>query len=623
MNDSELKQAIESLAAGTDPGRVTSAVRAEIGRDARKTQRQYPKKEFSGMKKRTWTAVLAAAALVTVLTAAVAAGPAIRNYINARALQQDSISRLEEVPEGWIGVYSIDDLDAIRKDLGGNYILMEDLAFEAGDFEDGGRFADGWTPIGTYNAPFFGIFNGNGHTIDGLVIHASADDVFDSAGSRPYAYVGLFGYAVYAEYLTVETYTQQTAVDDLDVNGDGTVDPLDQYGQRVNADGVGVHTIFDPAKELKHWGGGGIVKNLRLTGGTLAIEYAPVKTAVIDRTGEETFRSVSLWAGPVAGYADHVLGCVVEDFSVEITGTGAEETQAYAAYWEKQGFPITMEEPYRGGGLTMSIGGIAGGAYQLDSCAANTALTVRAGEAASVSRPFVGGLGGILSACVTSYFDGTISADAGDMGIAYLREDDVPRLLPAAVMDELAIRMAYLENLSHHNGVFTEKVYADDYEAKTEALRKAGVTADTLNEYLDANSPQDDGWQANKFRSFYCERTVAEVREALAEGTWQGSLGVVSLDMAQSLYTDDLSEVAFYVLDPDIKPREYRELSTIITAAFPDGDFEDFCRENHVKYGAYYVYDLRDDPECTFDGFDFDAIWDRGDGRLPVLRLFR
>jgi hypothetical protein len=138
----------------------------------------------------------------------------------------------------------------------------------------------------------------------------------------------------------------------------------------------------------------------------------------------------------------------------------------------------------------MRIGGIAGGAYQLDSCAANTALTVRAGEAASVSRPFVGGLGGILSACVTSYFDGTISADAGDMGIAYLREDDVPRLLPAAVMDELAIRMVYLENLSHHNGVFTEKVYADDYEAKTEALRKAGVTADTLNEYLDANSPQ-------------------------------------------------------------------------------------------------------------------------------------
>ncbi|MBQ3816316.1 MAG: hypothetical protein II836_09670, partial [Clostridia bacterium] len=63
MNDRELKQAIESLAAGTDPGRVTDAVRAEIERDAQTKRRQYTGKEFFGMKKRKWTAVLAAAAL--------------------------------------------------------------------------------------------------------------------------------------------------------------------------------------------------------------------------------------------------------------------------------------------------------------------------------------------------------------------------------------------------------------------------------------------------------------------------------------------------------------------------------------------------------------------------------
>ena len=620
MHDRELKALLADLARDTDPDRVADTVRERIreaeGHPLR--HRQRIGKEISMKQKKNWTAILVAAALVVTLTAAVAAGPAIRNYLNARAVQEDSVSRLEEVPEGWIGVYTIDDLDAVRDDLGGNYILMADIAFEDGDFEEGGRFAGGWTPIGDRRNPFFGIFNGNGHTIDGLVIRASAGDVFENSTAYSSSCWGLFGYAAYSEYMTVERYDQHVAEDGLDLNGDGIIDPLDQYGQPVNADGVGVHTILDPTREPKHWGGGGIVKNLRLTDGSMEIEYAPVRVNAPDN-----MTTVSLWAGPVAGYADHVLGCMVEGFTVTVTGTGEDDARTYAEYWEKQGFPITMDTPYRGRGLTMSVGGVAGSAYQLDSCAADTSLTVRAGEAASVSRPFVGGLGGILSACVTSYFDGAISADAGDMGTAYLREDDVPRILPAAVMDELAIRLAYIEALNYQNGVFIGNVYADDYEAKTEALRRANVTAGTLNEYLDANTPQDDGWQANKLMSFYYERTVAEVREALAEGTWQGSLGAVSIDMAQSLYTDDISDVAFYVLDPDVKPREYSELSLLISAAFPDGDFEDFCRENAVKYGAYYVYDLRADPECAFEGFDFDVIWDREDGRLPVLRLFK
>ncbi|MFZ5897943.1 MAG: GLUG motif-containing protein [Bacillota bacterium] len=42
---------------------------------------------------------------------------------------------------------------------------------------------DGWVPIGTYDNPFTGSFDGDGYTIDGLFIHRSTD------------YVGLFGYA--------------------------------------------------------------------------------------------------------------------------------------------------------------------------------------------------------------------------------------------------------------------------------------------------------------------------------------------------------------------------------------------------------------------------------------------
>ena len=93
----------------------------------------------------------------------------------------------------------------------------------------------------------------------------------------------------------------------------------------------------------------------------------------------------------------------------------------------------------------------------------------------------------------------------------------------------------------------------------------------------------------------------------------------------QDHYTQDAGETRNYILDPGTKPREYRELSNLISAAFPDGDFGDFCRENGVKYGMYYVYDLRDlreEGECSFEGFDFDSVWAWGQDGLPVLRIF-
>ncbi|MBR6399231.1 MAG: hypothetical protein IKS06_10120, partial [Lachnospiraceae bacterium] len=98
----------------------------------------------------------------------------------------------------------------------------------------------------------------------------------------------------------------------------------------------------------------------------------------------------------------------------------------------------------------------------------------------------------------------------------------------------------------------------------------------------------------------------------------------IDFGTVQDLYADDITGQTFYVLDPTIKPREYQELSHLIQAAFPGTTFMDFCRENNVKYGSYYVYDLRNDPDCTFEGFDFDAVWTRDEASgLPVLRIFR
>ncbi|MBQ7962812.1 MAG: Ig-like domain-containing protein [Clostridia bacterium] len=89
------------------------------------------------------------------------------------------------VPEGYTGIYDIEDLYLIRYNLEGNYILMADIDMteataEGGEWDSG----SGWAPIGeTSSAPFKGIFDGNGHKITGMRIKNSS-----------VTYVGLFGY---------------------------------------------------------------------------------------------------------------------------------------------------------------------------------------------------------------------------------------------------------------------------------------------------------------------------------------------------------------------------------------------------------------------------------------------
>ncbi len=85
-------------------------------------------------------------------------------------------------------IYTKEDLNNIRNDLRGAYLLMNDIEFAPEDFEDGGAFYNdgfGWIPIGAVvreEEAFTGIFNGNGHTISGLTINKAY-----------YNYCGLFG----------------------------------------------------------------------------------------------------------------------------------------------------------------------------------------------------------------------------------------------------------------------------------------------------------------------------------------------------------------------------------------------------------------------------------------------
>lgn len=94
---------------------------------------------------------------------------------------------LTDVPEGYTGIYTKDDLFAVRENPSGKYILMNDIVFDDADYVNGGDFYNsgkGWEPIGTSSTPFKGTFDGNGYSIVNLQINNPDGD-----------YQGLFGYA--------------------------------------------------------------------------------------------------------------------------------------------------------------------------------------------------------------------------------------------------------------------------------------------------------------------------------------------------------------------------------------------------------------------------------------------
>jgi hypothetical protein len=154
QNQTEKAERLFTALGDLDPKTVASAT-AYIPKAARK-----------GRGRRILVAVLAATLCFCLVTLTVfAAVPSLRGMLNLPFLSESE--RQETVPEGWVGIYTVEDLDNVRHDLDGQYILMNDLTFADGDAP--------FTPIGSRQEPFTGQFDGNGHVIRGLVIEVEQE----------------------------------------------------------------------------------------------------------------------------------------------------------------------------------------------------------------------------------------------------------------------------------------------------------------------------------------------------------------------------------------------------------------------------------------------------------------
>ena len=107
--------------------------------------------------------------------------------------EETTSEHLTTVPDGYIGVYTVEDLYCVRNDLTANYILMNDIDLsevtaEGGDWNFGGR---GWNPIGSNdsysNLLFEGIFDGNGYSISGMNMN-----IEKQGANKTEFYFGLF-----------------------------------------------------------------------------------------------------------------------------------------------------------------------------------------------------------------------------------------------------------------------------------------------------------------------------------------------------------------------------------------------------------------------------------------------
>lgn len=96
-----------------------------------------------------------------------------------------------EEAEEPIKIYTKEDLDNVKNNMSGSYVLMNDIVFDDSDYVKGGDFYNsgmGWFPIGTQSTPFKGKFDGNNHAIKNLYINNPND-----------YWQGLFGFAVNVE----------------------------------------------------------------------------------------------------------------------------------------------------------------------------------------------------------------------------------------------------------------------------------------------------------------------------------------------------------------------------------------------------------------------------------------
>jgi hypothetical protein len=197
------------------------------------------------------------------------------------------------VPEGYTGIYTAEDLDSVRNNLSGDYILMADI--------DLASFGE-WTPIGDNQYPFNGFFNGNGYVVRNMTITAQlARSTHGGDGMGADVNYGLFGVALFQASLEGNKYDYSTVIANLGLEG------------------TDIDVQYQGNGDLLSIGIGGVVGSCSYMPGSSGIYNCYNKGAIAFDSDDE---DINVYAGGVAGGFVSVLSCYnTADISVSLSGS--------------------------------------------------------------------------------------------------------------------------------------------------------------------------------------------------------------------------------------------------------------------------------------------------------------
>ena len=512
-------------------------------------------------RKKWLTAPIAVAMAILLSVGVAAAGVTVVQYLNRDVLTENTL-RLTEVPEGYVGIYTVEDLVQMRRDIENGtgatkYILMNDVTFTDADYAEGGICEGGWDPIDLqqyyyaegivsedgsiqepdrpegYHAIFHSgdskyyrftttrhldNFNGNGYVIRNLRICADAAEALNFNEYGFYAedlYLGLFGHSALSDLQIINLGIEGC---EITVTGD----PLDAYSGTPYGSTIMIGAIAAEASYI----GASYVKDLTVRIELNTAPYVFPSGKVVDHN---IFR---LMVGGIAARSNYVDACYAENYTMDIRANRTNEHS----------------------GIRMAGGGIAA----------------------------------MSSACLTSWSDGTWNV-SGDAYLSCEYSDILPsanHILFPTIMTE--------ESFELMRATLLDRLGADSFDYKKTCayfLRKSLPDCKNERQYTELKVVMD------QWNELY----------ALSTGT-------------EGIYHDTL-----YIYDPTANLEERLETLQLLRSVFvTEEEYLAFCSTNSIIVGELWCHTLHgesDMKESNFEGYDFANLWILRDDK-PRLRIF-
>ena len=279
------------------------------------------------------------------------------------AEEQNRLSEEEAIAQGYTVIKTAEDLAAIGANLSGKYIIMDDIDMTGVD----------WTPIGSSEEAFSGIFNGNGYTIKNLNINAQNGINTEN--------IGFFGVTDNAEISNINI--ANATVSTPETYNKGSAGILIGRAQNTNIDNVYVSGTV-----TGHQKTGGMI-------GTLATSD-PAENSKITNSTANTNVNSSYYAGGLIGYIETFSGgrnVMIENVTVN-GNVSAKEKSAGGIIGEAGSTIVTINN---------------------STCAAN----VTGVDGAQRIGGFIGNANGTKIAICNSNYTGKISAEGDFKGEYY------------------------------------------------------------------------------------------------------------------------------------------------------------------------------------------------------------